>query len=201
MIVLSKINKSFGDKQVLQDFSCTLQKGQVTALLGPSGCGKTTLLRILAGLESPDSGTISGLENMRKSAVFQENRLLPFLTAWGNIRFVNPSLSKEAVEKDLQLLGLGDSLHLPVSQFSGGMKRRTAILRALLAPYDILFMDEPFQGLDPATKTQVMTYFRQKTQGKTVVLVTHDREEAQKLSQQQICFSGEGGCTSFSTHV
>ena len=180
-IELQNVCKAFGEKQVLQDFSHTFPEGELACVMGPSGCGKTTLLSLLLGLEQPDAGKILGMEGRRKSAVFQEDRLCENSSAVSNIRLVNPALSKGEAEAMLRELGLGDSLGQPVRTLSGGMKRRVAILRALAAEYDVLFCDEPFKGLDQATKAQVLDYFLARTQGKTVLVVTHDPEEAKSL--------------------
>lgn len=180
-IELRNVSKSYGEKQVLKDFSHTFPRGELTCIMGPSGCGKTTLLSLMLGLEAPDQGEILGLEGLKKSAVFQEDRLCENAGAVSNIRLVNPALTKGETEGMLRELGLSDSLRQPVRTLSGGMKRRVAILRALAADYDVLFCDEPFKGLDQDTKTLVMGYFLRKTQGKTVILVTHDKSEAQAL--------------------
>ena len=180
-IELQNVSKSFGEKQVLQNFSHVFPEGELTCVMGPSGCGKTTLLSLLLGLEQPDSGRVLGMEGRRKSAVFQEDRLCENAGAVSNLRLVNPTLTREEAEAMLRDLDLGDSLRQPVREFSGGMKRRTAILRALAAPYDVLFADEPFQGLDQDTKGLVLDYWREQTRGKTVILVTHDLAEAEAL--------------------
>ena len=183
-IELQNVCKAFGEKQVLQDFSHTFPEGELTCVMGPSGCGKTTLLSLLLGLEQPDAGNILGMEGRRKSAVFQEDRLCENASAVSNIRLVNPALSKGEAEAMLRELGLGDSLGQPVRTLSGGMKRRVAILRALCAPYDVLFCDEPFKGLDEGTKGRAMEYFQKHTQGRTVILVTHEKNEANFLKGQ-----------------
>lgn len=139
------------------------------------------LLSLLLGLVQPDAGEIRGMEGRKLSAIFQEDRLCENAGAVSNLRLVNPRLSKGEAEKMLRSLGLGDSLGQPVRTLSGGMKRRVAILRALGAPYDTLLCDEPFKGLDEATKEQVIAYFQEKTRGKTVILVTHEKSEAQAL--------------------
>ena len=180
-IELRKVSKSFGEKQVLRNFSHTFSEGELTCVMGPSGCGKTTLLSLLLGLERPDSGEVLGMEGRRLSAIFQEDRLCENAGAVSNLRLVNPALTRAEAEKMLRSLGLGDSLGQPVRTLSGGMKRRVAILRALGAPYDALLCDEPFKGLDAATKAQVIAYFQEKTRGKTVILVTHEKSEAQAL--------------------
>lgn len=180
-IKLDHIWKSYGEKPVLQDLSHVFPEGETTCVMGPSGCGKTTLLRLLLGLEAPDRGTVSGLEGRKRSAVFQEDRLCENVSAVSNLRLVNPGLSRREAEAMLDALGLSDSLHQPIRDFSGGMKRRAAILRALAAEHDVLLADEPFKGLDEETKRRVMEYFRGKTAGKTVVLVTHETSEADFL--------------------
>ena len=180
-IELRGVSKAFGEKQVLQNVSHLFPEGKLTCVMGPSGCGKTTLLSLLLGLEAPDSGEILGMEGQKLSAVFQEDRLCENTTPVSNIRLVNPSLSKEEAQGMLRDLGLEGSLGQPVRTLSGGMKRRVAILRALGAPYDTLLCDEPFKGLDEATKEQVMATFLERTQGKTVLLVTHETKEAQAL--------------------
>ena len=147
-IVIRGLCKAFDGKQVLRDFSAALPAGQVTGLMAPSGAGKTTLLRILMGLETPDRGTITGLEGLRLSAVFQEDRLCENLNPVSNLRLVTPALSRTAAAEALAAVGLTDCQRQPARELSGGMRRRVAILRALLAEYDLLFLDEPFKGLD-----------------------------------------------------
>lgn len=184
MLEFRSVSLSFGDQQVLRGVSFTLPAGGRLALMGPSGCGKTTLLSLLLGLEQPDSGRVLGMEGRRKSAVFQEDRLCENAGAVSNLRLVNPTLTREEAEAMLRDLGLGDSLRQPVRTLSGGMKRRVAILRALCAPYDVLFCDEPFKGLDEGTKGRAMEYFQKRTQGRTVILVTHEKNEANFLKGQ-----------------
>ena len=180
-IELRGVSKAFGEKQVLQNVSHLFPEGKLTCVMGPSGCGKTTLLSLLLGLVQPDAGEIRGMEGRKLSAIFQEDRLCENAGAVSNLRLVNPTLTREEAEAMLRDLDLGDSLRQPVRTLSGGMKRRVAILRALAAEYDALFCDEPFKGLDQATKAQVLDYFLARTQGKTVLVVTHDPEEAKSL--------------------
>ena len=181
MIEIRHLDKSFGEKQIFRDFSCSFPEGETTCIMGPSGCGKTTLLNLLLGLEQPDSGSVSGMAGKKRSMVFQENRLVEGMGPVPNLRLVNPAVTRKEAEEMLRALGLSDSLHQPVRTLSGGMRRRVSILRAFAAEYDILFADEPFKGLDEKTKSQVISYFQEKTRGKTVLLVTHDREEAQAV--------------------
>ena len=183
MMELKGICKAYGEKQVLQNVDLTLPEGGITALMGASGRGKTTLLRILMGLEEADSGERIGLDAVRISAVFQEDRLLERLTAEGNLRFVaETERQRGEIPNLLQELGLAGETE-SAATFSGGMKRRLAIARALLADYDLLVLDEPFRGLDETTKRQTMETVRRRSLGKTVLLVTHDEEEARALAE------------------
>ena len=178
MLEALNLCKAFDGKAVISNLSFHLEPGVHYCLMGPSGCGKTTLLNLLMGLLKPDSGSIRTKDGLRISAVFQEDRLLKQMTAQANIALVNPAAAKEA---DLLLKELGiapESLPQPVSAYSGGMKRRVALARALLADFDILFLDEPYKGLDEDTRANVMRIVSRYTKGKTVVLVTHDAEEA-----------------------
>ena len=184
-ISLEHISKSYGSKQVLSDLSFQIPYGKVTAITAPSGAGKTTLLRILLGLEAADSGRITGLESLKISAVFQEDRLCENLTALANIQLVAVKEKKAALIHAMEQLQLFDCSEKPVRELSGGMKRRISILRALSATYDFLVLDEPFRGLDDATKKIVMDYTKQQCTGKTVLFVTHDRSELSAMNVLQ----------------
>lgn len=187
MINAVDIRKAFGDNVVLDGFSHEFPDSKVTAVIGRSGCGKSTLLNILMGLMPPDSGEVVFPEGCKISAVFQENRLCENLTAGANIRLVTGKrLSKAQIASELSKVGLDGCENKPVRTLSGGMKRRTALLRALLAEYDVLFLDEPFKGLDADTKRNVMDYCKEKIIGKTVVLVTHDPDECEFLADETV---------------
>ena len=173
--------KSYGGETVLRDVSFTAGPG-VTCLMAPSGAGKTTLLRILLGLETADSGTMRLPANCRWAAVFQEDRLLEQLDAMGNLRFVlGKDFREEAAAALLAELGLGDVGGKPVRDFSGGMKRRLALARALLAPSDALALDEPFTGLDEENRARCQALLRRAGEEKPVLLVTHDPADAKSL--------------------
>lgn len=185
MIKALNISKSFGENVVLKNFSHEFSDGKVTAVLGKSGCGKSTLLNILMGLIPCDGGEVIRPEGCLISAVFQENRLCENLTPSANIRLVTGKrFSKAEIAEELAKVGLSGCENKPVRELSGGMKRRTALLRALLAEYDVLFLDEPFKGLDEDTKQTVMNYCKEKTEGKTVILVTHDMDECEFLADE-----------------
>lgn len=185
-IRLTHLCKAYDGKPVLQDFCALLPYGQTTAVMAPSGAGKTTLLRLLLGLEQPDSGQIEGLDGLRPAAVFQEDRLCASLTADANIRLITPSLTRAEALAAMEEIGLSDCGDQPVSEFSGGMRRRVALLRALLSDCDVLFLDEPFKGLDDTSKALVMEDTRRRAKGRTVLLVTHDLSEAQALGARVI---------------
>ena len=184
-IVIQGLWKAFDGKPVLENFSARLPAGQVTGLMAPSGGGKTTLLRILMGLEPADRGTITGLEGLRLSAVFQEDRLCDNLNPVSNIRLVSPKRTPQEVRQALEGVGLSDCFAQPVRELSGGMRRRVAILRALLADYDLLFLDEPFRGLDAETKAVVLADTKRRCAGRTVLLVTHDPSELDAMGVVQ----------------
>ena len=182
-LILENICKKYGEKTVLQDVSFVFPGGRRTCIMGPSGCGKTTLLRIILGLETPDAGTMTGRPE-RLSAVFQENRLFEDFSALSNVAAVCSKEDKGKIEEHLTALGLGDSLTKPVRTLSGGMKRRVAIARAVLAPGELMILDEPFTGLDKDTKAVVLEYLKTHTQGRTLILVTHDPAERDALAHR-----------------
>ena len=166
---------------MLQSFSHSLPDGEITCVLGPSGCGKTTLLRLLAGLELPDSGRILGMEGKKISAVFQEDRLLENLSAEKNVLLTaHPGFASADARNLLASLGLPSSRQC-VREYSGGMKRRVAIARALAADYDLLLLDEPLSALDAASREATLRCIQSHCAGKTCVWVTHFPEDARLL--------------------
>jgi len=176
VIVISGVTKKYGDNVVFHNFSVRIEKNRTTFITGPSGCGKTTLISMLMGITAPDSGTITGVPAL-KSAVFQEDRLCENFNAVSNVRLVcDKRIKNSTIIEHLERVGLKDILSKPVSEFSGGMKRRVAIVRAVLAKSEILFLDEPFKGLDNENKKLVMDYIEENTKGKTVIIVTHDTD-------------------------
>ena len=188
-IEICHLKKAYGEHVIFSNLTMELKKGAVTCLMAPSGAGKTTLLRILAGLEQADGGKIGGLEALRKSMVFQEPRLMPWLTVNANIAFAaknDPSLPAAPDEELLELLGLKAFQHSYPSQLSGGMAQRTALGRTLFQNPDLILMDEPFSALDYFTRRSLqqmlLALFQQ--QKKSVIFVTHDVEEALLLGQR-----------------
>ena len=181
MITIDRLTLSYGNQQVLKDCSLQVEPGSRVALMGPSGCGKTSLINVIAGLLTPDSGKVS--VNGKVSYVFQEPALFPWLTAVDNINVVlsdGPETLPRA-EQLLDAVGLSDCRDKYPHQLSGGQKQRIAICRALAYGGDILLLDEPLKGLDADTRDQVSALLRQEWTGKTLLLVTHDPSEAQSL--------------------
>ena len=181
-IELRGIYKSFGDKQVLVDFSFELLQG-ITCIMGPSGKGKTTIANILAGLTGIDSGAVNIPSGTKFSFVFQEDRLLEWESALTNVLFVTENAKKNtalAVEL-LTEADLENSIYKKAKELSGGMKRRVAICRALIADYDVIILDEPFKGLDANIKPRIMDMVKSRTGNKTVLAITHDPSEAERL--------------------
>lgn len=186
-LAVRNLSKAFEDLQVLREVDLTFGDSGIYCLMGASGTGKTTFLRILMGLEKADSGVIEGTEGKRFSAVFQEDRLCEDRTPVENVMMVaERSVTRETAKKELCRLLPEESVWRPVHTLSGGMKRRTAVCRALLAPYDILLMDEPFTGLDEDTRAQAIRYVREKTKGKLVILSTHMEEDAAALGAEVV---------------
>lgn len=196
-ITVRNLTKSYGDSLVLDRLSLDLESGRPCCLMAPSGAGKTTLFRILMGLEAADSGTIKGLEGLSLSAVFQEDRLLEGYTVLQNIRLVTGRrYSADVLTGLIRQLLPEDSLKKPVSEFSGGMKRRAAILRAILAPADAVLMDEPFTGLDPDTKRRAARMINEYTAGKLLLFSTHSKEDAALLGAEILHLDENGGLCS-----
>lgn len=180
-IVITDLSKSYGGTQVFSAFSAVIEAGAVTSIMGQSGCGKTTLLRLIMGLEKPDGGSINGVPE-KISAVFQEDRLCPQLSAVDNIALVTGRrYSRGEIEHELRAVGISDDLNKPVSQFSGGMQRRVALVRAMMAEADLLVLDEPFKGLDDDTRAAVIEYVMARRKGRTLLHVTHSLSDAEAL--------------------
>lgn len=205
------INKAFinngKNKEVLKDISFEIEKGQFISLLGPSGCGKTTLLTIIAGFQKADSGLILVGENKVTKAgpdrgfVFQNYALFPWMTVKDNILFPMKQIKMGKAERQkrlehlLTIAQLNGQEHLYPHQISGGMKQRTALVRALATTPDVLLMDEPLGALDHQMRQSLQSelediWLEDRT---TVVMVTHDVDEAVYLSDRVIVMSRNKG--------
>ncbi|MGN6460334.1 MAG: ABC transporter ATP-binding protein [Pseudolabrys sp.] len=201
------LHKSFGDLQVLRDMNFTVAEHEFVAIVGPSGCGKTTLLRTIAGIETPDSGAviIDGKPIKGPGAdrgfVFQQDSLLPWRTIWKNLVFgleVNGRLNAANVaeaKKLLQLVGLSGFEQFYPNQISGGMRQRVNLARALALNPEVLIMDEPFSALDAQTREMMqLELLRIWQQGrKTVLFITHQIDEAVFLADRIVVLGRRPG--------
>jgi NitT/TauT family transport system ATP-binding protein len=202
-LLVEDLSFSFGSHKVLDGLSLEIEEGLVTCLLGPSGCGKTTLLKLLAGLPLAggriERGRIQGTG--KTSFVFQEPRLLPWRTVYQNMDLVLQGAIPSAAERQRRILEILKRFELEESaasfprELSGGMRQRAALARALLYPADYLFMDEPFQGLDPLLKQNLINDFlsHRLLKPQTALLVTHDTREAALLGDRIFLLSPRPG--------
>ena len=172
MISVRNITVCFGEKAVLNRFSLELPAEGITALSGPSGCGKTTLLRVLAGLQPVEGGTVSVPE--RPTLLFQENRLLPWRTVEQHIADVLPRARRGETGRWLALVELEGEEHARPSALSGGMGRRLALARALACGGGLYLLDEPFTGVDAARAARILE--RVRALGVPVLLSSHEAE-------------------------
>ena len=188
MLELKDVSLSFGALEVLRGASLALEQGERIAMTGPSGCGKTSLLHVIAGLLHPDSGLVRN-RAARTGCVFQEPRLLPWLSAEENVSIVIPhgTQGQDALML-LKKLGLADSAEKHPCELSGGMQQRAALARALAYAPDLLLLDEPFRALDAASKALAIDAVNERADC-AVILVTHSPEEADALGCRIIPFS------------
>lgn len=183
-LTAENLSKAYGELDIFKGVSFTLESGWTYCLMGPSGCGKTTLFRILLGLEPADSGSVrlDPAPTLPLVAVFQENRLCDSFSPLDNVMLATRgSADRETIYHELCRLLPEESILRPAGTLSGGMKRRVAILRALLAPSCGILMDEPFTGLDEDTKSTVIAYIKEKTAGKLLLVATHQEEDIPAL--------------------
>lgn len=199
---LNNITKSFGTTHLFRSFSLSFKSGNITCLTGPSGCGKTTLLNIIAGTVKPDSGSIAPDTDGAISFLFQESRLLPWLTAIENaIYLIDDSVpaggKKEQGMELFHRAGLeGYENHYP-GQLSGGMKRRVALVRTLLHPGPVVLMDEPFVSLDEKLRFEIAEMISNylHVHSKTAVCVTHDLITAGRFGDTVLSLGRTNGST------
>ena len=205
---LENLSKSFGENIVLRDISLSIDEGEFVSLLGPSGCGKTTLFKIIAGLETPDSGSVFIGDNCcdhipaRKRGaviVFQDYGLFPHMTVTQNIEFGLMARKISRAERAaksarmLELVQLGEKAASYPHELSGGQKQRVALARACVLEPNVLLLDEPFSNLDANLKDAMRDFVLtlQRALKITTILVTHDKEEAFMTSQRvAVIFDG-----------
>lgn len=197
LLTIQNISKRFGENQALTDFSLELAQGTFCCLLGPSGCGKSTALRIISGLDRPDSGTIfikgqdmTRIPPQQRSVgmVFQNYALFPHMNVADNIAFgiqdQAPEKKKHMIERMLDMVRLNGFEKRSISELSGGEQQRVALARALARNPELLLLDEPFSNLDVRLKESMHKDLFELIQqvGITTILVTHDQEEAMSLA-------------------
>ncbi|MBO6280348.1 MAG: ABC transporter ATP-binding protein [Bacilli bacterium] len=202
-ISVNNVNKKFNGQIVLEDISFDINQGEFVSILGSSGCGKTTLLKILIGIETCDSGSISkdGEEITNKKSsergmglVFQNYALFPNMNVWNNVAYalkahhVPKEEIKTRVDEVLDIVGLTDFARKKPTKMSGGQQQRVAIARTLVMDPDIILFDEPMAALDADIRMSLRKELKdlQKKLNKTMIYVTHDQEEAFSMSDRII---------------
>ncbi len=183
IISMNGISFGYSNNPICRDLNWRLPPSGIVCLRGPSGGGKTTLLRLLAGLEQPQSGSITPA-GYKVAMVFQEDRLLPWLTVRQNAAIACEN--NETIDRLLNAVGLTDYANSTPDTISGGQQRRVALIRALATDSDLLLLDEPFTGLDEETKAIVLPLIREAATQKPVVLVTHIAHEIAALNASVI---------------
>ncbi|MDO5436016.1 MAG: ATP-binding cassette domain-containing protein [Clostridia bacterium] len=186
--MLEHVSKTFGDECILKDVSLSFEDHGRYCVTGRSGRGKTTLLRLIGGLETPDTGTVAIAPGTRFSWQFQEDRLLPRMKAADQL-----ALTAGGRERALELMeaaGLKDAREKYPAQMSGGMKRRLSLLRALAFDSDVLLLDEPLRELDAETTDLMLSLIGRMLGERTLIMVTHQPEEARALGCAQIGMDG-----------
>lgn len=188
LITIDSLTVQYEGNKIIDNFSYEFETGKFYAVMGPSGIGKTSLINCIMDL-IPYTGVIEFHDKPVISAVFQEDRLCEGMSVSRNLKLVCRDKSDVLrIPEFLSAFGLPDCSQKKVSKLSGGMKRRVAIIRALLAPHNLLIMDEPFKGLDEATKLSVMDHVRETTPDDTVIMITHDLSEAEFFNASVIEF-------------
>jgi len=191
-LMVEGLRKSYGNLKVLDGVTFSVEKGEFVCLIGESGCGKTTILKIIAGLERPDEGRVEFKDVTRPGFVFQDDRLLPWKTVYGNILFALKAMGiedGEVVRRIIDFVGLKGFENYYPKQLSGGMRQRVGIARALAVNPDLLLMDEPFASLDARTRERMQEELLRIVEGKTVVFVTHSIDEAVYLADKVVVLS------------
>ncbi len=187
MIKLENLSKGFENTPVINELNLDFEDNNITCIFSASGAGKTTMLRIIAGLESPDTGKISGAGKI--SVTFQEDRLFPWLTAHQNIEVVSDATTAQELLERVELTLEADKYP---SELSGGMCRRIAFARSLAVKSDTLILDEPLKGLDLELKKKMYELILDYANDKAVIMSTHDMLDAASIADRVLYFSSDG---------
>lgn len=183
-MIIRDLHFSFADTVIFDGLTLDIDDGRITAIMAPSGKGKSTMLRLIAGLLVPQSGSIE-TSGRSVGIMFQEPRLFPELTVLQNVMLVinQKHGKKERAMELLSAFDVADAADKFPEELSGGMAKRVSLARAIAYDPEILLLDEPFSALDANTKAQVMCQTKRLVAGKTVILVTHDRDEADAFAE------------------
>ncbi|MGL5347231.1 MAG: ABC transporter ATP-binding protein [Peptostreptococcaceae bacterium] len=191
MINIKNMNKKYEDKIIFDNFNINFYENRINCILGKSGCGKSTLLNIVSGIIHNDSDDFDGLEDLGISYIFQEDRLIEWLTVEDNIKLVvkkhyNKDEVDKLCDKYLKLVGINEYKEYYPQKLSGGMRQRVNIARAFIYPSKVIIMDEPFKSLDIKNKQMIIESFKEvlKKDNRTVLFVTHDIDEALNLGEK-----------------
>lgn len=198
VIHVSDVSKNYGSQQVLENISFNIEKNEIYGLLGPSGAGKTTLVKMIAGIETPTKGSIKVLDTLmpnlhnmtRIGFMAQSDALYVELSGKENLEFfasiygLKGQKQKERIEHAASLVNLTEFLKKPVHQYSGGMKRRLSLAAAILHEPEILILDEPTVGIDPVLRQSIWNeLYKLSDAGTTILVTTHVMDEAEKCGQ------------------
>ncbi|MDO5075984.1 ABC transporter ATP-binding protein [Corynebacterium sp.] len=202
---LTEITKSYGSTEIIAPTSVRIFSGEFVSILGPSGCGKSTILSMIAGLAFPTTGTVFAAGHPvtapgpDRGMVFQHHALLPWMTAKGNIEFglksarpeLGPAERSRIADRFLAQVGLAHAATRRPARLSGGMQQRVGLARAFAVDPDILLLDEPFGALDALTRRELQLQLRSvwEANKRTVIMVTHDVDEAITLSDRILVMS------------
>lgn len=188
---IKNINKTYGNKVIFRDFEIDFYRDKVNCIIGKSGCGKTTLLNIISGVIKSDIEDFETLERFKLSYIFQEDRLIQWLTVEENIKLIGKKYYDESVidsvcDKYLELVDIGEYKKYYPQMLSGGIRQRVNIARAFICPSKVIIMDEPFKSIDAKNKKMIIERLKEifKKEKRTAIFVTHDIEEALFLADK-----------------
>lgn len=191
IISIKNVNKKFNNKIIFQDFNIDFYKNEINCIVGKSGCGKSTLLNIISGIIPNDRKNFETIEKYGVSYIFQDDRLIDWLTVEENIKLVvkklySKKITDELIDKYLDLVGIKEYKNYYPQMLSGGLRQRVNIARAFIYPSNIVIMDEPFKSIDVINKEIIIENLKKilQKEERTVLFVTHDIDEALLISDK-----------------